>query len=90
VLPRVQRPTLIPLVALRQLFLRGDVEIARCDGELLHVGLGVHILNTLVDVVDRAGVLLVLRLRQVLELAEPVLLVDHRVADELLGLSRGP
>lgn len=58
----VKRPTLITLIALRQLLLRRDIEVAGCDGKLLHIGLRVDILNALVHAVDGAGVLLVLRL----------------------------
>jgi len=87
VLARVQGPTLVTLVALRQLLLGRDVEIAGGHGELLHVGLRVHVLDALIhNVVDRARVLLVLRLREVLELVETVLLADDGVAYQLLTL----
>lgn len=87
VLARVQGPTLVTLVALRQLLLGRDVEIAGGHGELLHVGLRVHVLDALIyNVVDRARVLLVLRLREVLELVKTVLLADDGVAYQLLTL----
>lgn len=38
-------------------------------------------MNALIHTIDGTGVLLVLRLRQILELAEAVLLGDHGVAD---------
>ena len=43
-------------------------------------------MNTLIDAVDRTGVLLVLRLGEVLEFSEAMLLGDHCVADQLLAL----
>ena len=85
----VQGPTLVTLVALWQLFLGRDVEVTGGYGELLHVGLRVHVLDALIyNVVDRACVLLVLRLREVLELVETVLLADDGVAYQLLALGR--
>ena len=50
-LSRIQRPTLIPLITLRQLLLGRDVEVARGDGELFHVSLRVHILNALIHII---------------------------------------
>ena len=83
VLSGIQGATLVALVTLGQLLLGRDVEITRCNSKLFHVSLGVDILDALIDLVERCGVLLVLRLGQVLEVLEALLLVYHGIAYQL-------
>ena len=62
VLARVKRSTLITLITLRQLFLRRNIEVAGSYSKLFHVSLRIDILDALVHAVNRAWILLVLRL----------------------------
>ena len=84
-LSSVKRATLITLVRLWKLFLRGHVKIALGDGKLFHVALGINILNALVDIVDGSSVLLILGCRQILEFSKCMLLIDDCVTYKILG-----
>ena len=98
----IKRPTLVPLIGLRQLFLRMHIKVALSNSKLLEVTLCIDLGNGLVGTSNSPSILLilhlsldlgcnlvhvwfsnlrnvVLRLRQILELCQIVLLVDDSI-----------
>jgi hypothetical protein len=79
-LPCIQWTTLISLISLWQLLLRWHVKITLSYGKFFHITLWINILYALINIVNRASVFLILRLRQVLKLSKSMLLIDDCIA----------